>query len=61
MDLITVEKGKLSTSYKLLKKFHPRDSSRAWALYFNIKLQAGEKKRIRQGKRTMKQQSCYWT
>jgi hypothetical protein len=61
MDLIKVEKGKLNGGYKLIEGFEPRYCKRAWALYFGIKLEPGEKKRIRQGSRTLKQLSCYYT
>ena len=61
MDCLRVEKGNIKGSYKLIMKFEQVDSSKAWAVYFKTKLEAGEKKRIREGDRTLKQQSCYYT
>lgn len=60
---IVVEKGKLNGNYKPICKFSNQAKwmSVAWAIFYRTELEAGEKKRIRVGKRTLKQTSCYWT
>ena len=60
---IVVEKGKLNGKYKEICKFSNKAKWMrvAWAIYYREQLEAGEKKRIRVGKRKLKQLSCYWT
>lgn len=64
MKPIIVDSGKANGNYKPVFEADedtPNNLKRAWAIYFSIKLQSGEKKRIRQNGRKLKQQSCYWT
>ena len=62
--VIIVDSGKLNGNYKPVFEADedtPDNLRRAWAVFFSIKLIDGEKKRIRQSGRTLKQQSNYWT
>lgn len=64
MDKFIVEKGKLSGGYKRLKAFDGRKpgSYKAACIAYDLtEIKEGEKKRMRQGKRVYKQDSCYWT
>jgi len=60
----TVEKAKLNGRYKVLKRFNAfrQGAYRAATIAFDkTKLEEGEKKRLRNNGRTLKQLSCYWT
>lgn len=61
MDNFIVEKGKLGGKYKRLGDFKPRDERAAWAMYYKTPLEAGEQKRILQGKRKLRHLPCYYT
>ncbi len=61
-----VQKGKLNGNYK--DEIITENSSQAWAVYFNLVLDCGEKKRIQEmyldndmPPETLKQYSKYWT
>lgn len=61
---IVVGQGKLKGNYKPVFEADedtPKNMKIAWRKFFDIKLEAGEKKRISQNGRTLKQNSCYWT
>lgn len=64
MDDFTVEKGPLSGGYKTLKKFDGRKpgSHRAARIAYDMtEIKEGQRKRLRQGRRIIDRESCYWT
>lgn len=57
----TVEIGKLKGSYKVIGEFEEHERSKAWGFYFRVKIEEGQRKRIREGNKILKRNSCYWT